>query len=43
VIENRVSRGVFEFHRKKKENWIKFHHEELYNLCCSPNIVRVMK
>jgi hypothetical protein len=20
VIENRVSRGVFEFHRKKKEN-----------------------
>ena len=44
VFENRVFRRIF---RLKKEEvrgkWRKLYKEELNDLCCSPNIVRVIK
>jgi hypothetical protein len=44
VFENRVLRRVFG--RKRDEvtgEWRKLHNDELNDLYCSPNIVRVMK
>jgi len=44
VFENRVLRRIFG--RKRDEvirEWRKLHHEELNDLYCSPNIVRVIK
>ena len=44
VFENRVLRRIFG--RKRDEvtgEWIKLHNEELNDLYCSPNIVRVIK
>jgi len=43
VFENRALRGIF---GPKRDNvtveWKKLHNEELYELYCSPNIVRVI-
>jgi hypothetical protein len=44
IFENRVLRGIFG--SKKDEitgEWRKLHNEELCDLYCSPNIVRVIK
>jgi hypothetical protein len=44
VFENRVLRGVFGLKRDGvKGERRKLHNEELYDLYCSPNIVRVIK
>ena len=44
VLENRVLRGIFESKRDEVTGeWRKVHNEELNDLYCSPNIVRVMK
>ena len=44
VFENRVLRKVFGSKRDGVTGeWRKLHNEELYNLYCSPNIVRVMR
>jgi hypothetical protein len=44
VFENRVLRRIF---RPKRDEvtgeWRKLHHEELYDLYCSPNFVHVIK
>ena len=43
VFENRVLRRVFGPKRDKVTGkWRKLHNEELNDLCCSPNIVRVI-
>jgi hypothetical protein len=44
VFENRVLRRLF-IHRGKEEtgDWRKFHNKELHNLCCSPNIIGLVK
>jgi hypothetical protein len=44
VFENRVLRGIFGAKRDEvTEDWRKLHNEELNDLYCSPNIVRVIK
>jgi len=43
VFENRVLRGIFGAKRDEVTGeWRKLHNEELNDLYCSPNIVRVM-
>jgi len=43
VFENRVLRRIFGNERDEvKGEWIKLHNEELNDLYCSPNIVRVI-
>ena len=44
VFENRVLRGIFGPKRDEVTGeWRKLHNEELNDLFCSPNIVRVIK
>jgi hypothetical protein len=44
VFENRVLRGIFGPKRDEVTGgWRKLHNEELNDLYCSPNIVRVTK
>ena len=44
VFENRVLRGIFGAKRDEVTwEWRKLHSEELNDLYCSPNIVRVIK
>jgi len=44
VFENRVLRRIFETKRDEvRGEWRQLHNEELNNLHCSPNIVRVIK
>jgi len=44
VFKNRVLRRIFGSNRDKvTEEWRKLHNEELHDLYCSPNIVRVNK
>jgi hypothetical protein len=44
VFENRVLREIFGTKRDEVTGeWRKLHNEELSNVYCSPNIVRVIK
>jgi hypothetical protein len=44
VFENRVLRRIFGPMRDEViESWRKMHNEELYNLYCSPSIIRMIK
>ena len=44
MFENRVLRGIFGPKRDElTEEWKKLHNEQLNDLYCSPNIVRVIK
>jgi hypothetical protein len=44
MFENRVLRGVFGPKREEVAGgWRRLHNEELLNLHCSPNIIRVVK
>jgi hypothetical protein len=44
VFENRVLRKIFGSKRDETTGeWRKLHNEELTFLCCSPNIIRMMK
>jgi len=43
-FENRVFRRIFELKRDEVTgNWRKLHNEELNDLYCSPNTIRVIK
>jgi len=43
VLENRMLRGIFGPEREEVTgDWRKLHNEELNDLYCSPNIVRVI-
>jgi hypothetical protein len=44
AFENRMLRGIFGPKRDEvTREWRKLHNEELNDLYCSPNVVRVMK
>jgi hypothetical protein len=44
VFENRVLRRIFGPKRDEVVgDWRKLHNQELYNLYCSPNIIRMIK
>jgi len=44
VLENRVLRRIFVPKRDETtEKWRKLHNEELNNLYCTPNIIRMIK
>jgi len=44
VCENRVLRRIFGPTRDEvSEEWIKLHNDELNDLYCSPNIIRMIK
>jgi hypothetical protein len=43
VFQNRVLRKIFGPKREEDGSWIKLHNDELHDLYCSPNIVRVIK
>jgi hypothetical protein len=44
VFENRLLRKIFGLKRDKViGGWRKLHNEELHNLYCSPNIIRIIK
>jgi hypothetical protein len=43
VFENRVLRRIFGPKGEEDGSWRKLHNDELHNLYCSPNIVRVIK
>ena len=43
MFRNRVQRRIFGPKRDEPGEWIKLHNEELHDLYCSPNIVRVIK
>jgi hypothetical protein len=41
MLENKVLRNIFGM--EITGGWRKFHNEELYELCFSPNVIRVIK
>jgi hypothetical protein len=44
VLENRILRRIFGPNRDEVTGgWRKLHNEELHNLYCSPNIIRMIK
>jgi hypothetical protein len=43
VFENRVLKKIFGTKTEEDGSWRKLHNDELHNLYCSPNIVRVIK
>ena len=43
VFENTILRRIFGSKRDENGAWRRLHNEELYNLYCSVNIVRVIK
>jgi len=44
MFENRVLRGIFGHKRGEVTGeWRKLHNEELNDLYCSPNVIRVIK
>jgi hypothetical protein len=43
VFENRVLRRIFGPKNEEDGSWRKLHNDELHDLYCSPNIVRVIK
>jgi hypothetical protein len=44
MFENRVQRRIFAARRDEVTGeWRELHNEELHDLYCSPNIIRIMK
>jgi hypothetical protein len=44
MSENMVLSGIFETEKEELVGgWRRLHNEELRNLCCSPNIIRMIK